>query len=66
MCFVVVVVVVFFFFEVCLIFNNIYIYIYKREIQYKSYFFLCLAFQISHVSLPDISVFCALMKYAYM
>jgi hypothetical protein len=30
------------------------------------YFFLLIAFQILHVFLPDISVRCALIKYAYI
>jgi hypothetical protein len=30
------------------------------------YFFLLIAFQILHVFLPDISVHCALIKYAYI
>jgi uncharacterized membrane protein YhaH (DUF805 family) len=29
-------------------------------------FFLLIAFQILHVFLPDISVHCALIKYAYI
>jgi hypothetical protein len=52
-----------------LIFNNIYIYIYiKGDAVQKLFFFFffVFSFQISHISLPDISVFCALMKYAYM
>jgi hypothetical protein len=32
----------------------------------KLYFFLLIAFQILHVFLPDISVHCALIKYAYI
>jgi hypothetical protein len=32
----------------------------------KLYFFLLVAFQILHVFLPDISVHCALIKYAYI
>jgi hypothetical protein len=33
----------------------------------KVFFFLfCLAFQICHVFLPDISVHCDLMNYAYI
>jgi hypothetical protein len=30
------------------------------------FFFLLIAFQILHVFLPDISVHCALIKYAYI
>jgi hypothetical protein len=30
------------------------------------YFFLLIAFQILHVVLPDISIHCALIKYAYI
>jgi hypothetical protein len=30
------------------------------------YFFLLIAFQILHVFLPDISIHCALIKYAYI
>jgi len=30
------------------------------------YFFLLIAFQIVHVFLPNISVHCALIKYAYI
>jgi hypothetical protein len=30
------------------------------------YFFLLIAFKILHVFLPDISVHCALIKYAYI
>jgi hypothetical protein len=29
-------------------------------------FFLLIAFQILHVFLPDISIYCALIKYAYV
>jgi len=32
----------------------------------KFYFFLLIAFQILHVFLPDISVHCSLIKYAYI
>jgi hypothetical protein len=33
---------------------------------YFYFFFLLIAFQILHVFLPDISVHCALIKYAYI
>jgi hypothetical protein len=47
----------------CLIFQQ------KKKIggeDAEFYFFLLIAFQILHVFLPDISVHCALIKYAYI
>jgi hypothetical protein len=54
-----------FFFFFCLIFQQK-----KKKIKLgedaELYFFLLIAFQILHVFLPDISVHCALIKYAYI
>jgi len=40
--------------------------IYMGEDAKLFFFFLLIAFQILHVFLPDISVHCALIKYAYI
>jgi hypothetical protein len=54
------------FFFFCLIFHKKNKKIRNLGEDAKLYFFLLIVFQILHVFLPDISVHCALIKYAYI
>jgi hypothetical protein len=56
----------FWLFSIFFFFNTKKIYIYIGGEDEEFLFFLLIAFQIMHMFLPDISVHCALIKYAYI